>query len=210
MDLFFTAFALMVAALLPIMNPATSAALFLGICGGFPPDRRAEEAARVGRFVFATLLIAWVAGAAVLSAFGVSLPGLRLAGGLVVSFIGFRMLFPSPSTVSAPATEGSPAFVPLTIPSLCGPGTLALVLSAAVEVEARLDWPQRLWVDVGVIAAFAVMALVSWGAMRLAGPVARLLGPSGVDAMTRVLGFLLICMGMQFLIGAREALLAGS
>ena len=109
-ELLVTAGALMAAALLPIMNPATSAALFLGLCGAMPSGRRAAEARKIGLYVFATLVVAWFAGAATLAAFGVSLTGLRLAGGLIVAYIGFRMLFPPPQgSVQAPPLDASPA-----------------------------------------------------------------------------------------------------
>jgi multiple antibiotic resistance protein len=207
MHLFLTAYGLALIALLPMMNPPTTAVLMLGLGKGRSPDWFSAEAWRVAVFVFATLIVAYFAGSVVLNVFGISVPGLQLAGGLIVTFIGFRMLFPVPAaTGTVAATEGSPAFVPLTMPSLCGPGTLALVLSAASDVALRVPWPERWWVHGALVAAFATMALVVWIVLRLAGPMQRALGPSGIDALTRILGFLLVCIGMQFLINAVFAL----
>jgi multiple antibiotic resistance protein len=205
--LLLTTAGLMLLALLPMMNPPTTAVFMLGLTRGKTGDWRRALARRVALYVLLTLLVAYFAGSVILAFFGISLPGLQLAGGLVVSFTGFRMLFPAPPSRDAAADgDDSIAFVPLTIPSLCGPGTLALVLSAATEVEARVGWPERWWVYGGLVIAFAVMALVVWLVLRMAGPLERALGKSGIDAMTRIMGFLLICIGMQFLINAVDAL----
>ena len=207
MHLFLTAYGLALVALLPMMNPPTTAVLMLSLGNGQPSGWFATEARRVAAFVFTTLVVAYFAGTVVLEIFGISMPGLQLAGGLIVAFIGFRMLFPLPASVGVvAATEGSPAFVPLTMPSLCGPGTLALVLSAASDVALRVPWPERWWVHGRLVAAFATMALIVWVGLRLAGPMQRALGPSGIDALTRIMGFLLVCIGMQFLINAIFAL----
>lgn len=207
MHLFLTAYGLALLALLPMMNPPTTAVLMLGLAKGRPDDWFEAEARRVAVFVLATLLVAYFAGTLVLEVFGISVPGLQLAGGLIVAFIGFRMLFPAPAGAgAAAANEGSPAFVPLTMPSLCGPGTLALVLSAASDVALRVPWPERWWVHGALVAAFVTMALVVWLVLRLAGPLQRALGASGIDALTRIMGFLLVCIGMQFLINAVFAL----
>jgi multiple antibiotic resistance protein len=197
----------MILALVPMMNPPTTAVLLLGLGKGKTPAWFAAETRRVAVFVFVTLVVAYFFGSAILNVFGISLPGLQLAGGLVVAFIGFRMLFPPTSSAGAGAEdEGSPAFVPLTMPSLCGPGTLAVVLSAATEVQMRVPWPERLWVHTALVTAFATTALIVWVVLRLAGPMQRALGKSGIDALTRIMGFLLICIGMQFLITAVFAL----
>jgi multiple antibiotic resistance protein len=192
-----------------MMNPPTTAVLFLGLARGKPASWFKTEIRRTALFVFCTLTVAWFAGAGILSVFGISIAGLQLAGALVVSFIGFRMLFPPPAAATAGSADDgddSIAFVPLTIPSLCGPGTLALVLSAATEVEQRVDWPERWWVHGGMMAAIGTVTLISWGVLSMAEPMYRALGRAGINALTRIMGFLLICIGMQFLISALTTL----
>jgi multiple antibiotic resistance protein len=189
--------------LLPMMNPPTTAVLLLGLGKGKPDGWVPQQAARTAVSVFFTLLVAYFSGNLVLRIFGISLTALQLAGGLVVTFIGFRMLFPAAqSRQPTDPDAGSVVFVPLTIPSLCGPGTLALVLSAATEVESRVAWPERIWVESGLVLAFLSLAFVVYGVLRFAQPIQRRLGSTGVDAVTRIMGFLLICIGMQFLVKA--------
>lgn len=116
----------------------------------------------------------------------------------MIAVIGFRMLFPSPAGQQGRQVSGTIAFVPLTIPSLCGPGTMALVLSGAVEIAALSPDIPRLPLWGGMVTAFAALSVLSWGVLKMASPVCRFMGESGIDALTRIMGFLLICMGMQF------------
>lgn len=208
MALFIKTYVLAIIAFLPMMNPPTTAVLLLGLGRGQTAEWTREQVRKTALYVFLTLSTAYLFGSAIMSLFGISLLGLQLAGALIVSFIGFRMLFPSPlSTSQSALTEDSIAFVPLTMPSLCGPGTLALVISSATEVQARVTGGNLWWVHAGIICAFATLALICWVTLRLSERIDRMLGPSGLDALTRIMGFLLICLGMQFLINVTQALM---
>ena len=114
------------------------------------------------------------------------------------------MLFPKPSTAEAVASESQTqeldvAFTPLAMPSLAGPGSISVVLSAAAAI--RGNYPDK-WVIVygGVILGMAVTLVIAFVILRAAELMVRFLGKGGMDAMTRIFGFLLICIGMQFLL----------
>ncbi|MBP2154221.1 small neutral amino acid transporter SnatA (MarC family) [Erwinia rhapontici] len=81
--------------LLPLANPLTTVALFIGLTGKFTNTQRQWVSIRTSIYVFMIMIITFYAGQAIMDAFGISLPGLRIAGGMIVMFIGFRMLFPS-------------------------------------------------------------------------------------------------------------------
>lgn len=196
--LFFKAFTLTLLGLLPMVNPPTTATLLLGLSRGMTPNQITQQINKTAVYLFITLCITFFVGTSVLSFFGLTLSSLRLAGGLVISVIGFRMLFPASGSQQSQNTSGAIAFVPLTIPSLCGPGTMALVLSGAVQIAGLPSEIPRLPLQGGMVAAFAVLSISSWGVLRMATPVCRFMGESGIDALTRIMGFLLICMGMQF------------
>ncbi|WP_370605664.1 MarC family NAAT transporter [Citrobacter braakii] len=207
--LFLKAFTLTLLGLLPMVNPPTTATLLLGLTRGMPAQQVSEQINKTAVYLFITLCITLFAGTSVLSFFGLTLPSLRLAGGLVIAVIGFRMLFPSPAAQQSSQVSGAIAFVPLTIPSLCGPGTMALVLSGAVQItDLPADIP-RLPLWGGMVVAFAALSVLSWGILKMATPVCRFMGESGIDALTRIMGFLLICMGMQFGITAVRDVVVG-
>jgi multiple antibiotic resistance protein len=203
--MFFQAVLLTLLALLPMVNPPTTATLLLGLSKGMSREHVRRQINLAAIYLLVTLCVSFFIGSSILDLFGISIPGLRLAGGLIIGFIGFRMLFPAPPQAGETDANQSIAFVPLTMPSMCGPGTMALVISGAAQIaDLPADSP-RLTIYSGVVTAFALMSLLSWGVLKLADPVCKLLGETGIDAMTRIMGFLLVCMGMQFCInGIKE------
>ncbi len=138
--------------LLPLANPLTTVALFLGLAGDMSASERRKQSFQAACYVFLIMTVAWYAGQAVMDTFGISIPGLRIAGGLIVAFIGFRMLFPQqPAGQSVEAEHKQDelnahkavniAFVPLAMPSTAGPGTIAMIISSASTVRGGVDFP---------------------------------------------------------------------
>ncbi len=203
--MFFQVVFLALLALLPMVNPPTTATLLLGLSKGMSREYIRRQINMAALYLFATLCVSFFIGSSILDLFGISIPGLRLAGGLIIAFIGFRMLFPSPNQSAGVEANQNIAFVPLTMPSMCGPGTMALVISGAAQIAELPAEANRVVIYAAMVTAFALMSLISWGVLKLADPVCKILGATGIDAMTRIMGFLLVCMGMQFCInGVKE------
>jgi multiple antibiotic resistance protein len=96
------------------------------------------------------------------------------------------------------------AFTPIAMPSLAGPGSISVVLTAAGYIQSTHPTEWRL-VYAAVILGMGATLVFSYLVLRVAGSMVRFLGRGGIDAMTRVFGFLLICVGMQFLLtGIRD------
>ena len=196
--------------ILPLANPLTTVALFLGLAGNMNSAQRNQQSLMASVYVFAIMMVAYYAGQLVMNTFGISIPGLRIADGLIVAFIGFRMLFPPQKMHEAPEIktkseelEEEPtaniAFVPLAMPSTAGPGTIAMIISSASTVRESSDFPE--WVlMVAPPLIFAVVAVILWGCLRSSGAIMRLVGKGGIEAISRLMGFLLVCMGVQFII----------
>ena len=197
------AVALTVGTLLPIMNPFSTLPLFMSLTSKIDDKSRNRVALAACLYAF-TLLVAFLfLGTAIIDFFGISVPGIRIAGGLIISVIGFRMLFPDGMQIASssqdPQHEQEIAFTPLAMPSLAGPGSLSVVVTAASQIKSN-NPEQYVLVYVGVILGMVVTVLIAAAVLRSAGPIARALGPSGIDAMTRIFGFLLIAIGIQFLL----------
>jgi multiple antibiotic resistance protein len=214
----FKAIGLGLVVLLPLANPLTTVALFLGLAGDMNYRERNRQALQASVYVFIIMTVAYYAGNVVMNTFGISIPGLRMAGGLIVAFIGFRMLFPQEQAGHSmeaghkldEITERKAvniAFVPLAMPSTAGPGTLAMIISAASTIHHGNTFSP--WViTVAPVLIFLSVSVILWICLRSSGAIMRLVGKGGIEAISRLMGFLLVCMGVQFLInGVTEVIL---
>lgn len=202
-QIFGEAIALTVGTLLPIMNPFSTLPLFMSLTRKANEKRRNRIALAACLYAFILLVSFLFLGTAIIDFFGISVPGIRIAGGLIISVLGFRMLFPDGAPIAGGGQdsqhEQEVAFTPLAMPSLAGPGSLSVVVTAASQIKSN-NPEQYLVVYAGVILGMVVTVLIAFTVLRSAGPIARVLGPSGIDAMTRIFGFLLVAIGMQFLL----------
>ncbi|MCR5878921.1 MarC family NAAT transporter [Phenylobacterium sp. J367] len=194
-------------ALFPIMNPFSTAPLFVSLSAGMSPEKQHREALRGCLYAFAILVGFLLVGSWIIDFFGISIPGIRVAGGLIISTVGFRMLFPAPPAPGAAdggADGGEIAFTPIAMPSLAGPGSISVVLSSAAQIRSTRpeDWAL---IYVGVVLGIAACTAISFVVLRASTRMVTFLGKSGLDAMTRIFGFLLICIGMQFLLSGVDA-----
>jgi multiple antibiotic resistance protein len=184
------------------MNPFSTAPLFLSLTARFEPKRRDRDALMACVYAFAILVIFLLLGTAIIDFFGISVPGIRIAGGLIISALGFRMLFqviPPDASEERPPPELEIAFTPLAMPSLAGPGSISVVVTAASQIKS--DYPENYsLIYGGVVVGIAVTVFIAWLILRTAASMARFLGPSGIDALTRIFGFLLVAIGIQFLL----------
>lgn len=195
------AIALTLAALLPITNPFSTAPLFVSLTANFSKQRQRQQALLACVYAFGILATFLVLGKAIVGFFGISLPGIRVAGGLIISTVGFRMLFPTPRASDAGLADSDHdvAFTPIAMPSLAGPGSIAVILGAAGQIQSRHPEVWEL-IYLGVILGMLATLTLAYVVLRGASAMVRFLGRGGIDAMTRIFGFLLICIGMQFLL----------
>ncbi|WP_261905478.1 MarC family NAAT transporter [Vibrio fortis] len=204
----FTYMTLTILGLLPIMNPPAAATVLLGLSKGRDKNYIVSQAKATGLYLFIALCITFFIGASVLELFSISIPSLRLGGGIIIVAIGFNMLFPRSDNGAAPSGQDSIALVPLTIPSLCGPGSMAMVISLAAQIATYENHISMTSVYGGVVAGLAFVALIATFTLTMAYPLLKALGQNGINAFTRIMGFLLICMGVQFFtIGIQEIVL---
>lgn len=197
------------AMILPLANPITTVALFLGLSRGMTAREMNREATLTSCYVFAIMCVAYYAGQLVMHTFGISIPGLRIAGGLIVSFIGFKMLFPAKETAddmrSITAADmqknnkESIAFIPLAMPSTAGPGTIAMIISSSATAASTTAF-SPIVLQIAPICIFLSVAVILWLCLRSAHFIMKLLGRGGVEAISRLMGFLLVCVGVQFII----------
>ncbi|MDN4982032.1 MarC family protein [Bradyrhizobium sp. WYCCWR 13022] len=198
-------------ALFAIINPYGLAFIFLERTRGLSDDERADLALRVAGYAFAVLLVSQFLGSQILNFFGVTMPALRIAGGLVVAATGWSMLHAEPGAAGphaeSPAdlaTMKRMAFFPLAIPLTTGPGTIATAIAIGISRTDSLDAMFGSSV-VSLLVAIAVTAAI-YHAYRKSSAMARLFGEEGTSVVTKLSAFLLLCIGVQIIItGVSEA-----
>ncbi|MFT3719853.1 MarC family protein [Pseudorhodoferax sp.] len=193
------------AAVLPILNPAAVAPVFLSLTEGASAQTRAVLARRIARNVFWLLLGAMLTGVYVLDFFGISLPIVRVGGGLVVASSAWRLLSTSQSLGKShtelveaytPEMARRQAFYPLTFPITSGPGSITAAITVGVSLaDARLSLALAR-TGGAVLALLAVGALV-YLAFRYAEQLLKPLGEAGMVIFLRLSAFILLCLGVQ-------------
>lgn len=136
--------------------------------------------------------------------FGFSILGTRIAGRMVIGFLGFRMLFPGEEHITQEGKQevlqkSNISFSPLAMPSLSGHGAIAIVITISSSIGGRHGYDKVL-AFTGVILAIVITGTISLLVLRSAGSICRVLGVKGVDSLSRIMGFLLICIGTRFVI----------
>ncbi|WP_137807725.1 MarC family NAAT transporter [Pseudomonas sp. G(2018)] len=197
------AIALGLLALLPLTNPPTTVALFIALSKGLTQKEKNRQALATSLYVFLIMALTYYIGEFVMDAFNISIPGLRMAGGGILIIMGLKMLFPPPGQASAAANsskeQASFAFIPLAMPSTAGPGTIAMIISSSATIKHSTLFPAWVLLTAPPLI-FLFTAIILWVCLRSSGLIMRITGESGIDAISRLMGFLLVCMGAQFAI----------
>ena len=189
-----------VIALLPLINPLATAPTFLAITEGDTPARRMEQLRMACIYMVVILVCFLVGGRLIMGFFGISIPGLRIAGGLLVAGIGSGMLMAPPrdpekdDAVNAAArAKRDVAFSPLAMPMMSGPGSIAVTIGFTSLSTGWLDY-------VAIILGILIVAVITYGTLRLSERVVGVIGLNGMNALSKVMGFLILCIGIQFVV----------
>lgn len=199
MELFIYLFA----ALFSVLNPIGTVPIFVGLT----MDDDAKERSRISLWtainVFIILIISFFLGEYVLSFFGISIEALRIAGGIVIATSGFSLLtgnFNKKRGVNKKVENDAQkrndiALTPLAIPMLAGPGSISLLIAFYHEHHSMTD------IIFSILAIFAV-AVAIFIVLKSAHYLARMLGASGIVAISRIVGFIVIAIGVQYIISS--------
>jgi multiple antibiotic resistance protein len=209
-----TTFLLAFGALFSIVNPLSGAFIFFGATRELEPRVRSHVSRWVAIYAFCIVTASLYIGAYVLSFFGISIPVLRVAGGIVVAMSGWRMLnepdateqrrSETPSPRSIDVSPSKLAFYPLTMPLTTGPGTISVAISLGAN---RPRGFHLLEFFVETLAAVALLSLLVYVFYRYSAKLAGFIGATGTTIVVRLSAFLLLCIGVQvFWNGASELL----
>ncbi|MBF9050789.1 NAAT family transporter [Roseobacter sp. HKCCD9010] len=190
-------------ALFVIIDPIGMAPLFVAMTQGMSARARRGIAIRACLVALALLTLFGLAGEAVLNFLGISMPAFRMAGGILLFLTALDMLFerrtPRRQGQAEAAHAEDPSVFPLAIPLIAGPGSITTMILLAGQ-------PGTDALHVAMIhGVMALVLLCVFALFLLASPLERLLGPVGINVVTRILGMLLAALSVQFVIdGLRD------
>jgi len=197
-------FLLVFGSLFPIVNPPGSAFMFLAHTRTATHGQRAELAWRIAVYALLIVTGSLYVGSAVLTLFGVSLPALRVGGGIVIAVAGWRLLNAKPGATDrdveleyTPEGLKSAAFYPLTMPLTTGPGTIAVTIALGTGQPFAHAAPSLAMV--GALLAVAAISALIYLSFRFADRMEGLLGRTVTDALMRLFALLLLCIGVEII-----------
>jgi multiple antibiotic resistance protein len=211
-----TTFLLTFGALFSIVNPLSGVFIFFGATRELDPRVREHVSRWVAIYAFSIVTASLYVGAYVLSFFGVSIPVLRVAGGIVVAMSGWRMLNAPDATEQRRSETPSPrsidvspsrlAFYPLTMPLTTGPGTISVAISLGAG-RPRGFHAANFQFFGETLGAVLLLSLLVYAFYRNSARLAGLMGATGTTIIVRLSAFLLFCIGIQVMWnGAAELL----
>ena len=191
------------AAFFAIMNPISNTAVFVGLTGDQDSQDQRKTAYKALVIAFFIIAAFSLFGKAIFTLFGITLPALRIVGGILVFIIGYKMLNGNSSDASdSPKAQdgGDIAVSPLAVPLLAGPGTIATAMSYSAEG----GWT----ITVITIAMFALLCVITFFSFIFGQKIIQKMGKGGLDITTRLMGLILAVIGahmlMEGLFGAVE------
>jgi multiple antibiotic resistance protein len=202
------------ASLFPIVNPVGGAPIFFGLTKSSTPGERSLLALQVARNGFLLLLASLLIGSHVLEFFGLTLPVVRIAGGLIVATLGWQLLHakdepPRERAAALDRGDAQPtdAFYPLTMPLTVGPGSISVAIALGSQRPTGVAFAH-----LALLGASAVLGLLAIGATiyvcyRYAEEIIRFLGEQGTNVLLRMSAFILLCIGIQIIWNGYQALL---
>ena len=212
MDIFIYLFV----ALFSVLNPIGTVPIFVGLTQGYTASERSKTSLVTSINVFIILMISFFVGQYVLSFFGITITALRIAGGIIIASSGFSLLngnFSKNKGINKKVQKEAEArqhiaLTPLAMPMLAGPGSISLLIAYYQELEESSNVITTTEILYSCLAILAVATLI-YIVLRSAHYLAKILGSSGIVAISRIIGFLTIAIGIQYIISATLSIIRG-
>lgn len=177
-----------------IMNPIANTAVFVGLTGGEPAQQQKKVAFKALIISFSIIVVFALFGKTIFHLFGITLPALRITGGILVFLIGYQMLHGKSSDMHKPQhhEDTDIAISPLAVPILAGPGTIATAMNYSAAGG---------WLEIAItILTFGALCLVTYICFIFGQKIIRQIGANGLSIVTRLMGLILAVIGTQMLI----------
>lgn len=194
-------------ALISVVNPLGAMPVFLALIQDSAKHERRKIVLKTGVFLVVILVVSYLGGSAVIKVFGISLPAMKVAGGLIIFNSGWALMHGKfaknrsiTKKVKAEALEkDNISLTPLAMPMLAGPGSISLLISWYTESHntAQISY---------VLGAIMLTGLAAISLLLVAPSILKFLGESGFKSLSRLLGFIVMSIGAEYVIGSIVAI----
>ena len=203
-------FIFLFAALFSVLNPIGTVPIFVGLTQDYTKKERSRVSLWTAVNVFIILIISFFIGQYVLSFFGITISALRIAGGIIIASSGFSLLngkFSKNRGIGKKVQQdienrNAIALTPLAMPMLAGPGSISLLIAFYQEHNSTNE-------ILFSCLAILIVSLLIFIILRSAHYLAKYLGASGIVAISRIVGFLTIAIGIQYIISSVLSIIRG-
>ncbi|MBL1417772.1 MAG: hypothetical protein COA76_14160 [Moritella sp.] len=178
-----------------IMNPIANTTVFAGLTGSMGKSEQVKIAVKSLTITFVIIVLFSILGKSIFHLFGITLPALRITGGILVFLVGYHMLQGKSSKLHTAEdnNDSDVAVSPLAVPLLAGPGTIA----TAMNYSSAGGWGEIII----TISAFAILCLITFVCFIFSSKIISAIGESGLSIVTRLMGLILAVIGVEMLIG---------
>jgi multiple antibiotic resistance protein len=190
--------------LFSIVDPLLAVPVFASLTEKHSDFQRLDTAKRASIYVVGILLVFFIAGGLILKFFGISLEGLRIAGGLMIVGSAIEMLQKKdrlqPDEQLESEEKEDIAFSPLAMPILSGPGAIAVIIGMTTDAKSWLHYSV-------IIFTILLVGTLCYIMMRLAPMISLRMGKTTMKSFNRIMGFILLCIGVQYIVNGVMPLL---
>lgn len=194
--------------LLSLINPLGGIPVFLSLTAQHPPNWVKKQILKTSLNVFVICVVSYLIGNYVLEFFGISINALKIAGGIIIARSGFQLLSAThKKDIGRKIQEESLhkediSFTPLAMPLLSGPGSISFLINLSIQTDHEFSH------SLFVLLAILLVSLSIWGILMLAPKILQYMGQAGLKAMSKIMGFIVLSIGIQLIISSLTSIIS--
>lgn len=192
--------------LFSLINPMSALPVYIGLTQDFTEENKLRTLKKTCVYILIICLVSYFLGVYLLHFFGITIPSLRVAGGLIIFRSGWQLL----NVTHKKEVRGSVndetdrkediSFSPLAMPLLAGPGSMSFLIT--LYASRKNTWHEALWQDIAAVSAIVIVAFSIYFIFKFAPRMMKYTGPAGLASLSKVMGFLVIGIGVEMIISS--------
>jgi multiple antibiotic resistance protein len=195
--------------LFSLINPLSALPVYISLTQQYSEEEKLATLKKTCIYIFIICMVSYYLGLYLLHFFGITIPALRVAGGLIIFRSGWQLLNVQHkkelrNKLKEKGVQGDISFSPLAMPLLAGPGSMSFLITLFSNRHNKLD--EALWQDAAAITSIILVALSIYFIFKYAPKLMRYTGEAGLSALSKVMGFIVIGIGVQMIMSSLTSL----